>query len=261
MNRRVFTASLAAPFLAPGLSQAAPWAGGVVELRQYVMHPDKRDALIDLFDRAFIEPQEAAGMSVIGQFRNLDDPDSFVWLRGFADMEARRKALEAFYGGAVWQANREAANATLIDNDNVLLLKPTAEGFDLDQRGPVDATGDGPGFLAVHIHNLKAPADAAFVRFFRAQVEPMLQAAGIAPFAPLATEGSANTFPGLPVRENLPSFVWFARFADAAAYDRALGDLARHPDWAGVEGKLAGWLKRPVQRLRLTPTARSRLHG
>ncbi|OJH37546.1 hypothetical protein BON30_29790 [Cystobacter ferrugineus] len=243
------------------MAQAAPLVSPIVELRQYVLHPDKRDVLIELFDRQFIEPQEAAGMSVIGQFRNLDNPDAFVWMRGFADMEARRKALEAFYFGPVWQANREAANATLIDNDNVLLLKPVAAGFDLSARAPVGTTGDGPGFVAVHVHALKAPADAAFLRFFHEKVEPLLKAAGLTPFAPLVTEASANTFPRLPVRENLPSFVWFARFPDPAAYDRALGDLARRPEWARVEARLATWLKRPVQRLRLAPTGRSRLHG
>ncbi|MDG2522804.1 hypothetical protein P7B02_14795 [Caulobacter segnis] len=151
---------------------------------------------------------------------------------GFADMEVRRKALEAFYGGPVWQANR--------DNDNVLLLKPVGPDFDLDQRAPVGAGGDGPGFVAVHTHNLKAPADAAFLRFFRTEMEPVLQAAGINVLAPMATEASANTFPRLPVRENLPSFVWFARFPDAAAYDRALGDLARNPDWTKAEARLGG---------------------
>lgn len=34
----------------------------VVELRQYTLHPGKRDVLIDLFDREFIEPQEALGI-------------------------------------------------------------------------------------------------------------------------------------------------------------------------------------------------------
>ena len=41
-------------------------------------------------------------MTVIGQFRDLDNPDSFVWLRGFADMEARKRALTGFYSGPVW---------------------------------------------------------------------------------------------------------------------------------------------------------------
>jgi len=30
----------------------------------------------------FVETQEATGMRVIGQFRDLGDPNRFVWLRG-----------------------------------------------------------------------------------------------------------------------------------------------------------------------------------
>ena len=41
-------------------------------------------------------------MRVIGTFTDLDRPDRFVWLRGFADMAARRAGLESFYGGPVW---------------------------------------------------------------------------------------------------------------------------------------------------------------
>ena len=73
-------------------------------------------------------------MAIIGQFRDLDNPDSFVWLRGFADMEARKRALTGFYSGPVWLANRDAANATMLRFDNVLLLRPAGPdgGFALD---------------------------------------------------------------------------------------------------------------------------------
>ena len=47
----------------------------VVELRQYTLRPGQRDVLIDLFDREFVESQEATGMAIVGQFRDLDDPD------------------------------------------------------------------------------------------------------------------------------------------------------------------------------------------
>jgi hypothetical protein len=105
-----------------------------VELRQYTLHPGKHDVLIELFDREFIEPQEALGIKVIGQFRDLDHPDRFVWLRGFHDMTSRAKALSDFYGGPVWKAHQEAANATMIDSDNVLLLRPAlrTSGFSLE---------------------------------------------------------------------------------------------------------------------------------
>src|SRR5215813_2497817 len=94
----------------------------VVELRQYSLVPGKREILVDLFEREFIESQEATGMTIIGIFRDLRNPDCFVWLRGFADMPARAQALQGFYGGPVWKKHRETANATMIDSDNVLLL-------------------------------------------------------------------------------------------------------------------------------------------
>ena len=100
----------------------------IVELRQYTLHPQQREVLIDLFDREFVETQEALGMRVLGQFRDLDRPDQFVWLRGFADMPARQRALEGFYGGPVWAAHRHAANATMIDSDNVHLLRSAWPG-------------------------------------------------------------------------------------------------------------------------------------
>src|ERR1051325_11593894 len=71
----------------------------ILELSQYTLHPGKRDTLIDLFDRAFVDPQEDAGMPVLGQFRDLDDPDRFVWLRGFPDHASRAARLDAFYSG------------------------------------------------------------------------------------------------------------------------------------------------------------------
>ncbi|MFL1432362.1 MULTISPECIES: NIPSNAP family protein, partial [unclassified Nocardiopsis] len=74
----------------------------MVELRRYTLRPGRREELIGLFDAEFVETQEAVGMAVLGRFRDLDDADRFVWLRGFADMEVRRRGLEAFYGGPVW---------------------------------------------------------------------------------------------------------------------------------------------------------------
>ena len=110
----------------------------IVELRQYTLHPGRRDTLVALFEREFLDTQEAAGIDVLGQFRDLDDPDRFTWLRGFPDMDARLAALSAFYGGPAWAAHREAANATMIDSDDVLLLKPVApaSGFALDVSMP-----------------------------------------------------------------------------------------------------------------------------
>src|SRR6266516_1486019 len=139
----------------------------IVELRQYTLHPGKRDAFIDLFERQFIESQEAVGSRVIGQFRDLDDPNRFVWLRGFRDMPSRAQALQAFYGGPVWKTHREAANAAIVDSDNVLLLRPArpASEFPLEnrERPPIGASEVPQGLLVATIYYLPAPAEAEFL--------------------------------------------------------------------------------------------------
>jgi hypothetical protein len=74
----------------------------VVELRRYTLKPGARETLVELFDREFVESQEALGMSILGTFRDLDDPDQFVWIRGFSSVASRASALQAFYTGPVW---------------------------------------------------------------------------------------------------------------------------------------------------------------
>jgi len=94
-----------------------------IELRQYTLKSGRRDTLIELFEREFVDPLNAAGAYVLGTFRDVDDPDRFVWLRGFETMDKRAEALTTFYGGPVWAAHRSAANDTMVDSDNVLLLR------------------------------------------------------------------------------------------------------------------------------------------
>ncbi|MEQ0564765.1 NIPSNAP family protein [Amycolatopsis sp. NEAU-NG30] len=101
----------------------------VLELRRYTLHPGRRDELIELFEREFVEPQEAAGAHLFGLFRSRAAPDHFVWLRGFRSMESRKAALEEFYFGPVWKEHRDAANATMLDSDDVLLLRPLRRGL------------------------------------------------------------------------------------------------------------------------------------
>lgn len=230
----------------------------IVELRQYETRPGKRDDLIDLFERHFVESQEALGMTLIGQYRDLDDPDRYVWMRGFSDMETRGAALESFYGGPIWQAHREAANATIVDNDNVLLLRsPTLRArFDLPPRRPFGTANTAVGLIAVSVQALDAQPDEALCAHFETQVRPALEAAGAEVLGWMVSEASPNTYPRLPVRENEPVLVWVGRFADADAHARHLANAAA----AGLDqGFGVASTRGVIQRLRLEATARSRL--
>jgi hypothetical protein len=235
----------------------------VVELRRYVLRPDARETLIELFDRELVESQEDVGMQVLGQFRDLDAPDSFVWLRGFGDMQSRERALRDFYGGEVWKRHAAAANATMLDVDNVLLLRPIdGLSLDADGRPGPGSTGSGRGLLAVTIYPLAGSTAADFPAFFRREVEPELIAIGINVLATFVTEHSPNTYPALPVREDENVFVWMALFADEADHARRLAELERSAGWHGrVSTALAQRLAAHAEVLRLTPTARSLVHG
>ncbi|MCU7722641.1 NIPSNAP family protein [Actinoplanes sp. KI2] len=193
----------------------------IVELRRYTLREGRRDELIDLFDREFVETQEELGMAVLGQFRDLDRPGQFVWLRGFPDMPARRAGLTAFYGGPVWAQHGPAANATMVDSDNVLLLREIVT-VPVYERGSAD------------------PASMLYATIWYG-AGPFPDPAGCPPdtVAVLGTEYAPNDFPRLPVREGEHALVW----------------LTRSPLHADLPEQVTR-----AEQLRLSPTRRSSLH-
>jgi hypothetical protein len=229
----------------------------VVELRQYALKPGATDALVDIFEAHFVESQESLGMAVGGLFHDRDEPDRFVWMRGFGSMESRREALEAFYGGPVWKQHGPAANATMVDSDDVLLLRPTEPPHRpvvTGARAPVGATtaADEWVVIAVWLHE---PGHGTCA-WLAGEVEPLLSTALGTSVATWRTEPAENTFPALPVRAD-HAFVWTASFGDHASYASALAALDRHPSWqhAMTELDARGVV---AETLRLRPTARSR---
>ena len=246
----------------------------VVEVRQYTLRPGQRDVLIDLFDRELVESQEADGMAIVGQFRDLDDPDRFTWIRGFASMPARARALASFYGGPAWKAHSAAANATMIDSDNVLLLRPVTarSGFPAPAsarppaaRPPAGQATAGyatppPSRVLVTLYYRDRPFDQAFADFFDRLACPVLTGAGATPLACLQTEHAENTFLALPVRTGENVFAWLARFPGPAALDDHLRQIERSADWRDhVLPALSALITGAPQQLRLAPTARSLL--
>jgi hypothetical protein len=201
---------------------------------------------------------------VIGQFKNLDDPDTFVWLRGFPNMIARAKSLEMFYSGPIWKAHRDAANATMIDSDNVFLLRPahSDSGFALEgiRRPPPGSTLVPDSLVVATIYELNAPATQGFLEFFERDLIPVFTTSDTQILAYFVTEQSPNTFPKLPVLEGKCAFVWFSMFANRNAYGHHEEGLTQSPHWnTALKPALDGYMERPPKILRLIPTSRSRL--
>jgi NIPSNAP len=269
----VMTASATTAFAAAALDAllltVAPCIAGqspvlpILELRQYTLQPGTREAFITLFEREFVESQEVLGMRLVGQFRDLDKSDRFVWLRGFANMTSRPDQLTAFYTGPVWREHRQAANSMMVDSTNVLLLqvaRPTS-GFALGGTRPRAPSSTRVGLVVANIYYFDHPVTPAFIDFFDGEVTPQLKAAGITVLASFVTEQMANNFPRLPVREGEQVFVWFSSFADEAAHERAQRALSSSAAWPPIATALRGRMTREPEVLRLEPTPRSQLRG
>jgi hypothetical protein len=168
-------------------------------------------------------------------------------------MDSRLAGLTAFYGGPVWKAHRDEANATMIDSDNVLLLRaPAGAGFSPPAARPASGEQVPSGLIVATIYYLKIPPAEALPRFEK-QVKPGLEKAGIHPLAWFVRETAPNNFPRLPVREGERLLVWFARFDSELDHGRHRESLAE------AAAILAPSIVGEPEVLRLKPTARSLL--
>src|SRR5215471_3318769 len=103
----------------------------VLELRNYLLKPNVLEHFIDYFEGHFISSQEVVNMNILGQFRLVGEPDHFVWMRGFNDMQTRFEGLQNFYGGPVWKKYGPVANDMMLEWHNVHLLRPLTNIIDL----------------------------------------------------------------------------------------------------------------------------------
>lgn len=224
----------------------------VVEFRRYRLHHGRLPDLLAIFERHLVEPQEANGMAVGGTFVDEGDPDCFTWLRGFADNDARVRALEGFYGGPVWARYADAANATMMDSDDVLVLRPTQPAHELGvavRRGGPDDRPRHERVLAGTC-GLASAAEPIEVWFASTGVPALEDVLGVRVTA-WRTDPTPNGFPRLPVREERV-IVWFAVFPDGDTREGAAARLASAK--IGRElGERTSWRR----TLRLAPTARS----
>ena len=254
IDRRIFLAAALAAAIAQTGSQPMPAPLSMFELRQYTLYGGRRDELIGLFEREFVAPQDAVGAQVLGTFTDLDDPDRFVWLRGFTDMAARFEALTAFYGGPVWQAHRSAANATMVDSGNVLLLRPGRGAW------PAAQPSGTAGLVRIAIHYLGGVDPAAFLAYFEQAMTPAVAAAGGSVETILLTSPERNSFTRLPVREGEPALIWLTRFESRTREEGFARRLSQRSGWrdAAPEAVLPALMRKP-EILRLAPTRGSRL--
>lgn len=225
----------------------------IVELRRYALRPGQREVLVKLFEERFIESQEALGLNLLGQFSDLDDPNSFVWLRGFADMPSRRQGLTRFYDGPIWARYGDQANATMADTDNVLLLRtPSAQAaLNVPRRDPVAEAQANSPVAAVIVPVAEA---ARALELFEREIASTAVSGGNTVLGYFVSETSPNNFPRLPIHEDVNVLVFLVGYSDEAGLGAAKGVLEDLARVLTTEGET-------TEVLRLAPTPRSLLGG
>ena len=227
----------------------------VLEIRNYLLKPNRLEHFIDYFEAHFIASQEAVGMSILGQFRLLSEPDRFVWIRGFRDMETRFEALQNFYSGPVWAKYGPLANDMMLEWHNVHLLRPAAsltlnDGVSAQSIAADLANGTispDTGIIAIDFYQVASPREKAEINILKAYHEADIQIRGL-----FVAETRENTFSRLPVYQVEDAFVVISAYESEADSEKrsvvvrqlAQNGIALHPT---------------IPSLLLSPTLRSPL--
>ncbi len=73
------------------------------ELRQYKIQAGRMDDWVRLMEEEIIPFQVAQGMVILGSFRGEAEPDTYVWIRRFADEAERARLYGAVYQSDHWR--------------------------------------------------------------------------------------------------------------------------------------------------------------
>lgn len=232
----------------------------VFEIRNYTIKPHMRNHFISYFEDNFIHTLEAANMHVLGQFRLIGEPDHYVWMRGYTNMQSRYDSLQMFYDGPVWKKHRTTTNSMIVDSDNVHLLRPLGDSLDLTcgqtAKKIASAVADSTislktGMVAVDIYQGDRQA---LIDGLQAQVAPAYQDAGIQLRGCFVAELGENTFPRHPAVQNEDEFVVITAHESEAAGRKQRAKLS-----PVIEKALGQHLHSPTETLLLLPTLRSPL--
>ena len=103
----------------------------IVEVRSYRITPGKRDEFVEIFKQRSIGALQDHGMKIVGPLIDLENPNKFIFLRGFPSMEQLHRMKDAFYGGKLWKEELEQTLMPMIESYDVVLCE-TAAGFVMD---------------------------------------------------------------------------------------------------------------------------------
>jgi quinol monooxygenase YgiN len=218
---------------------------------------------IDYFEEHFIGSQEIVNMHILGQFRLIGQPDRFVWLRGYENMQIRFDGLQRFFSGRVWGKCGTLALAMLIDTKNVHLLRPLGEKVELTCGLNADSIAAAltnatisleTGMIAIDLYQALPGQREALIDAFQHHLAPAYQNEGIQLRGYFVAEMSENALTYAPVIQNEHEFVVITSYESEEDGAKSRANLAQLATQA-----LSKFLAEAPEALLLCPTLRSPL--
>ncbi len=204
----------------------------VLELRNYLLKPNKADEFASYFNKHFVKPMNELGGYTLGQFKIDGLSDRFLWLRGFTDMKTRIKFLNDFYiQSNVWKEFGPGANDMMINSDNVYLLRPLHSGKkDTEESGPVNSnvlqTGNDITVIDFYICNSTL---YKVIDLFETSYLPFLKKLDIQNISLWISEMSENDFPRLPVFQDKNLLVAITSYQTEKEYRKKQREIDAMP--------------------------------
>lgn len=229
----------------------------VFELRRYLIASGARQRFARRFETWFPDAFQQLGALAFGQFFEREQPDRFTWLRGYRDMPSRLEVNTTFYDGPLWQEHKAALNGDILDNDDVLLLRPLYPDSALTVLPAIDPVSEPRGAQGLVVAQILkvAPGRLAACALAAEQWFVHYHGRGVTEAGILATLDEPNNFPRHPVRSDGTYIVWLGVLRD----DLALASLQPVFDAAAAALRDAGLLAGPAELVTLEPSPRSRL--
>ena len=98
----------------------------IVEMRTYRTHPGMRSSFLEIFRSKSIPAHSELGMSLVGPFPSIEDPDVFFFMRGLPTLESREPLKAAFYESDLWKHELEPILMPMLDRYEVVLVDDAA---------------------------------------------------------------------------------------------------------------------------------------
>jgi hypothetical protein len=104
----------------------------IVEVRSYRIKPGRRAEFIQFFETRAVPALRSHGMNILGPLLDIENPNKFVWLRGFPSLDERDRMKSDFYEGELWKNELEAIAMPMLESYDVILCE-TSPGYVCDK--------------------------------------------------------------------------------------------------------------------------------